>query len=39
MKKMLLAPVWIVGLSIMALGTYIVIICERLCDDLKGFLT
>lgn len=39
MKKILLAPIWIIGLGIMALGTHIVLACEWACEELKGFWT
>lgn len=36
MRMILVAPLWLLGLAIMAVGTYIVLACEWMCDDLKG---
>lgn len=37
MKMVFVAPIWVVGLGVMAVGAYVVLVCEWACDELKGF--
>jgi hypothetical protein len=35
--KIVVAPVWVLGMALMAVGTYMVLASEWVCEDLRTF--